>query len=309
MRKNACCLLTALILLALFLQPLSVRAEEALDVTRECSLTLEYSSEGNGFENMEIRIYRIAEIHANGDYALVDPFSALPVKIHGIRSQTEWREAADTLAAYITAEQIPATAAGITDHAGNVLFEGLQTGVYLVMDANGRIDRTTYAFENFCVFLPTPQQEGGLNYNVYAKPKHTTHTDPDDPRELHYQVVKLWKDGKGEKRPATVTVDILKDSVLQETVTLSADNDWTYGWTAPDDGAVWTVVEREVPADYTVVITAKETVFTITNTTQPDPPDGPQTGDSFTLIPWLIVMNVSGILLVLLGIYRKRFLQ
>ena len=31
----------------------------------------------------------------------------------------------------------------------------------------------TYSFENFCVFLPTPQDDDTLNYHVAAKPKYT----------------------------------------------------------------------------------------------------------------------------------------
>ena len=304
MRKFAHCAIAVLTILCLFLRPLAVSALESVDTTRCGSLLLEYSSDGVGFSGLEIRIYRIAEIHADGGIDLVAPFDGYPVNIHGIQSQKEWADVADTLAAYIAADQILPTAAVLTDEQGNAAFPELETGVYLVLGVSLEQENRLYTFENFCLFLPRPLEDGTMQYDLVAKPKYTVTTNS---VEISYRVVKLWKDtGDEEQRPVNVTVDILKDGALQETVILSAENDWSYSWSAQDDGSQWVVVEKNIPEGYTVTITANQTVFTITNTGKDPDPEWPQTGDDFPLIPCLMAMSLSGIGLVLCGLYRKR---
>ena len=307
MRKYVLRSLILLFLLCITLQPLSVSAAEALDVSGNSSLELDYSSNGAGFRDLEIRVYRIAEFHADGNYALVPPFDQLPVKIHGITSQKEWRDAADTLTAYITAQQIPPTEQTRTDVHGKAYFPELQTGIYLVPGVSGENEDAIYRFENFCLFLPTPQSDGTYDYHVSAKPKGSVTPKPEEPEDTTYQVVKLWKDaGVRNLRPRSITVAILKNGVLQETVVLNAENNWSYSWTAPVGEDVWTVVELDVPDAYTVVITQSGTVFTITNTRPAPQGTPPKTGDTFAMESWLAVMSVSGILLTACGILQKR---
>ena len=310
MRRNTIRVFVMLMVICTICQPLSVCAAETVDVTRDCRLELEYSSSGMGFAGLEIRIFRVAEMFADGEYALTAPFDALPVKIHGITSQKEWKDAADTLAAYIASEQIAPTKTGMTDSAGKVVFTGLDTGIYLVTAVSVETETTVYYFENFCVFLPRPQSDGSLAYEVTAKPKYSSKPkpqEPDEPKLVQYQVVKLWKDtGISSLRPKSVAVAILKDGTLQETVTLSEKNNWTYGWSAPEGDGVWTVVEKDVPDAYTVVITHSGNVFTITNSRPAPEGAPPKTGDTFAMLPWLTAMSLSGMLLMALGIFRKR---
>lgn len=302
MKNRLLRILAALLLLCAVL-PLTASAWETVDVDRKCSLTIRYSSD---FSGQEIQIYRVAEIYADGSFELVVPFSEFQVDIQGISSQMEWQRAADTLASNAIADQIPPTAKVLTDANGDAVFSQLQTGIYLVQGLVSQKESGTYRFKNFCVFVPTPLDDGTLNYDVTAIPKPPEAQKPED-RE--YQVTKLWKDtGFQSKRPSKVTVDILKDGSVQETVTLNSGNNWTYCWKAPADGGVWTVVEKDVPDEYTVVITDSGTSFTITNSrtssggsTQPG-----KTGDTFSLRTWLLVMNLSGMLLVLLGMGYKR---
>lgn len=306
MRKIRFCILTLLLLVCTLLQPMAAYAEQ-VDATRQCSLELEYSSDGWGFHGLEIRLYRVAEMYADGNDTLVEPFHKLPVKIHGVTSQKEWRDAANTLAAYITAEQLEPTAAGITDSAGKVTFENLQTGIWLVMGTSAETEEKIYRFENFCVFLPTPQPDGSLQYDMQAKPKHSVIPKPDIPEEVRYQVTKLWKDaGIRSKRPRNVTVAILKNGVRQETVVLNAENDWTYSWLAPEGNDLWTVVEMDVPEDYTVVIHTSGRNFTITNARSAPSEEPPKTGDTFAMGPWLLLMSLSGLILMALGIVQNR---
>lgn len=307
MKKILHRILIVLLLISVVLQPVPVGAAERVDTARKCSLELEYSSEGRGFSGLEIRIFRVAEMYEDGRFALISPYNSFPVTIHGIKSQKEWRDAANTLAAYITSQQVAPTKLATTTENGKVLFSDLTTGIYLVMGTTAETEDATYRFENFCVFLPTPLSDGRLDYEMEAKPKFEYTPKPEEPKEIELKVVKLWKDtGYKNSRPKSIKVDILKNGVVQETVTLNAANNWTYTWKAPEGDDVWTVVEKDVPKAYTVVITSSGGVITITNKRPPSDNDPPKTGDTFALRPWLMTMSVSGMALAGLGILGKR---
>ena len=307
MRKLIIRIFIMLIMAYITLQPLTVGASENLEVTSECSLELDYSSNGVGFSRLDIRIFRVAEIYADGGYALIPPFNRFPVKIDGITSQKEWRDIANTLASYIAAQQILPTKTMQTDRNGKVSFRNLQTGIYLVQGVTAERDNAIYTFENFCVILPRPQPDGTYVYDLTAKPKSSVIPKPEKPEETKYQVVKLWRDtGIRSQRPERVAVSILKNGREQETVLLNADNNWTYSWSAPAGNDVWTVVEKDVPDAYTVVIRAIGNIFTITNFRPAPEGQPPKTGDTFALRHWLTAMSLSGMMLIAIGILQKR---
>jgi hypothetical protein len=186
-----------------------------------------------------------------------------------------------------------------TAQDGTATFSALETGLYLVGQVAAGKD---YQFERFMVYLPTPTNEG-YQYDVSAKPKSSLL-----PSLMEYTVLKLWQDsGNRDQRPASVTVDILKDGLLQETVTLSSANNWSYTWKVPGgDTGKWTVSETDVPDHYRVAITENGASFLITNTCTAAPSAPPQTGDSFPLMSWVMAMCLSGCFLVILGIYSWR---
>ena len=72
-----------------------------------------------------------------------------------------------------------------------------------------------------------------------------------------------------------------------------------------DDKGKWTVTERAELEDYTVTVTVKDNTFTVINASE-TLPEAPQTGDSFAPLPWIIAMCFSGIILLILSIYRRR---
>ena len=301
MRKRICCWLWALAILGWLLQPLEARAVSLLETARPCSLTLHYAQEGIGFPELQVRIYRVAEAFADGTFELISPFSGYPVNIHGITSQTEWKNVAATLSSYIAADQLEPTYTQTTDANGTVAFAGLETGLYLVCGTVARHENGTYLFGDFMVYLPTPGEGGELNYDVEAYPKCVHYTPPTE-----YKVVKLWKDaGSTEGRPVSVTVDILKDGIVQETQVLSEENNWTYTWKVPDGEGIWTVVEKDVPQDYTVAISFHETTFVITNT-NPSHLDPPPMGDTAALWLSMLIMCLSGFVLLIAGMRGKR---
>ena len=301
MKKLSLYVLSALCLVSLWLRPVQVLALTPLEPGRECSLRLDYSLEGVAFEGLTIRIYRVAEAFDDGTFELMEPFSGYPVNIHGITSQAEWQDVASTLKAYIVADQLAPTHTAVTDGEGLAAFTGLQTGLYLVFGVVAENDTGMYQFRDFMVYLPTPLADESFQYDVEAKPK-CSHFTP----YTQYSLRKLWKDaGNESQRPTEVLVDIYKDGVFVETVSLNADNDWSYSWRTEADGAVWTVAERSVPDQYLVAISQVDNAFIITNTDSDDV-DPPPTGDVFPLSLLTVPLCLAGICLILLGARRER---
>lgn len=303
MKKFAFRVLLVLLLLSMLAQPFSAGELQT------GSISLEYSHSGAAYAGLEISIRRVADIAPNGDHKLSEPYDGFPVNIGGITSQNEWKNAAGTLATYIAAYQMAADHTAKTDENGLVVFDGLQEGIYLISGATAEDDRGVCRFEDFFIFLPTPGDDGKPNYDMTALPKgdFTPAEDDgeDEPEFVPYQVVKVWKDtGNRNRRPSQITVDLLKDNVVQQTVILNASNNWNYRWQA-EAGEKWSVVERDVPDDYRVVITENNTVFQITNT-HVGHLEVPKTGDTAALWLYVLAMCLSGIGLLIIAIAAKR---
>ena len=295
--------LIAIVLISLtMLCPLAVQAVTPLDPDANASLTLHYQKDGNAFSDLPIGIYRVAEASPDGSLDLIDPFASYPINIYGITTQEQWHLVAQTLCSYLVANQVEPDHEAKTDINGTVLFPSLDTGLYFVREAVAKNDSGTYIFNQFMVYVPTPQPDGTFNYAVEAIPKCTNFV----PR-TQYTVTMLWMDaGYQHMRPKDATVDIYKNGVLQETQLLNADNDWTYRWYATgEEHEKWTVMSESIPDFYEVTMQENSNHYLIINTCQTTP-EIPATGDSFSPLPWILLFCFSGIMLVILGLYIRR---
>ena len=302
MKKRILPLIVLLAMCFLALCAPRVRAATPLDPDAEASLTLHYQKDGTAFADLQLGISRVAEAFPDGSFQLIEPFASYPLNIHDITMQEQWNQVAQTIYAYIVSEQIAPDAEKVTDEQGTVCFSDLDTGLYFVREVVAENTDGTYRFNQFLVYVPTPQPDGTYVYTVEAKPKCTGFVPNNQ-----YSVTKLWQDG-GEQhlRPKEVTVDIYRDGVLYETQILCAENNWSYTWyVSGEDHSKWTVAERTVPENYKVTIQQNGSHFSIINTRQ-TVPDIPQTGDSATPMLWILLMCVSGIMLVILGLYSRR---
>lgn len=93
-----------------------------------------------------------------------------------------------------------------------------------------------------------------------------TITNTRTPTPVEITVTKAWNHNGGKELPTSISVTLYKDGEAYETVTLSADNDWTHTWSDLTDVSVWSVDETDVPAGYTKEITVDGYAFVITNT-------------------------------------------
>jgi len=277
---------------------------EPIDTQRSSSLTLQYRYGEEVFPDLTVQTYRVAQVLKNGEYSLTGIFSKYPINIEGIQSQSQWRRIATTFAAYIAADEISATQSQITDQEGFVCFENLQPGMYLTLSVRAEKGSTVTVFETFLTVIPYPEEDGNYLYDVTAYPKCEQFIS--EPAQQSYKVVKQWKDSSyTDLRPEGVTVDIFKDGVLQSSQVLTAENNWCYSWTAPDDGAKWQAVERYVAEYYTVSVEEFDTTIVITNVYDGNE-EPPQTGDTTLPHAYLLIAGVLGITLVLVAAWRRR---
>lgn len=269
-RKSVCLGMILLSLMAIFCIPVGA-AETS-------SLTLYFNPEGAVFH-----LYRTADLEADGSYTFSGQFADCPAELPGY----DWLETATEVAAYAANKQ-PDAQKEIS--GGTLTFSGLSEGLYLVTGDPIISQGTQYTPVPFLVRV-----ENG-NVTSYVK----SDQEPVEEPVIDYQVKKVWKDDGAKDRPDSVSVYLLKDGAVVQTVTLSAENQWSYSWT--DTGEhTWQVREIEI-SGYTVTIAQNGNVFVITNTRIDDskPSEGPGTGDNSPLWMAMLFCGVSALGILIL---------
>lgn len=306
-------ILLAILCLCCCLMPYHVMAVSTTDAVepitpeKECSLTLSYVCDDTAFSDAEVKLYRIAEVSADFQYTLTQPFGASGLVLNDIRTNGEWDVIRSTLETHILTYQLAPEFTAVTNTDGQASFDGLKTGMYLAIvspDAH-------YQFDSALIPLPGLGTDGIWQYqaSVNAKGEALPPVDPDEEAEL--KVLKLWKGDKNQTdRPQSIEVEIFCNGISHKTVTLSEENHWAYTWTVKADGADWRVVERNVPKGYTMTVEKRQSTFVLTNTWTPtepnDPGKYPQTGDTMNILPYVLVMVSAGVLLVAVSMAGKK---
>lgn len=282
-------------------------AKEPISPYKDCSLTIAYRYDGQSFSNHPVKLYKIADVSADFQYSLTAPFANSGLILNGVRSVSEWNVIRSTLETHILTYDVDADLTGVTDQDGHVCFNALKPGLYLAITEQVIQHDWIYAFDSALVALPGLGADGLWQYEVAVTSKSKAIPPAETDEEIEFKVLKLWKGDNGRSdRPQSIEVEIFRDGVSYQTVILSEENHWTFSWFAKDDGASWKVVERNVPTGYTMMVEERETSFVLTNTRPPDKPDIPQTGDTTNIMLYLVLMNVSGIMLIIVGMAGKR---
>ena len=95
--------------------------------------------------------------------------------------------------------------------------------------------------------------------------------------KISRKVLKIWDDkGYEDKRAKEISVQLLRDGQVYETVTLTNDNGWRYTWNDLPARYTWTIAEKELTG-YTVKVGQEGITYTIKNTYIPPktPPEEP----------------------------------
>ena len=284
-------------------------ASEPINVNQECSLTLSYTCDGIAFEDVSVKLYKIADVSFDFQYTLTPNFETSELILNGVRTNDEWTVIRSTLEAHIVAGNINVDTVEKTDSMGMVCFENLKPGLYLATVGTVTHNGLTCFFDSSLISLPGLDMDGHWQYQLSAASK--SEIIPPSYTEIELSVLKLWKGNEGRnRRPESVEVEIFQDSVSYKNIVLSQDNNWSYSWMVKDDGSNWTVIERNIPSGYTMTVEKHNNSFVLINTYKPQNPDGPsnapQTGDTSNIMLYVILMIVSGSMLIVLGIIGKR---
>jgi len=78
-------------------------------------------------------------------------------------------------------------------------------------------------------------------------------------------VKKVWVLDDGGEAADSVTVNLLRNGKVYETLSLSAADGWSKTWSLLDDSYTWTVEEVNVPEGFTSAISRSGLTFTIVN--------------------------------------------
>lgn len=276
---------------ALTVLPASGLAAPAIDTGRETALTIRYTDGEKPVAGVPFELYYVASVSSGGEYTLAGSFAGYPVKINDL-SGDGLRALAETLAAYVDRDGISPVDGGETNALGMLYFpnngERLKTGMYLVVGRSHTVDGRVYTTEPSIITLPT-QVDGKWEYKVIAEPKHSSEDVNPSDETISRSVVKVWSGDVGELRPDEITVRLLRDGKVYDTVKLNEGNGWRYTWAElpkyNSDGTpiVWRVAEDTVKG-YTVAVTLDGAAFIVTNTYDPKP-DG-ETIDRSVLKRW-----------------------
>lgn len=299
--RLAVCLLC--LTLALLHSAGAAELDRVPDPTQLTSLTIRYDNDGSLPDDVTFRLFLVASVDADISFKPVSPFDQYSIELRSDMSSGEWQSLADTLASYVEADGLqPAE----TQHTVRctATFSELRAGLYLVLGRSVEMDGQVYTPKPTLIVLPNRQSNGWWQYNVEMTPKW----EIGPPEYGDLQVMKVWDDNDADDRPESVTIELYCDGVLEETITLSKENNWRHTWTGLNTRFEWTVVERPVPDGYTVTITEENGLIVVKNVRtyppdDPDDPDIPQTG-----IDWTPVMLLAavGSLLFMAGWIRRR---
>ena len=257
------------------------QAAGSIDLTRKPTLTLTYRDGKTALSGAQFSIYRVADADETGELTVRSEFDEFDLDIRG-KNDRRWREMAQTLESYVLRRELTPADSGKTDKTGMLTFptqgKTLAAGLYLVIGERHTQGGNDYDAEPFFVLLPTQDLENNeWVYDVSANVKFGKTPVPDDGDTVTRKVLKVWDDdGAEDSRPREITVELLRNGKVYDTVKLSEKNNWRYTWLDLDADARWSVTEKTI-SGYTVSITREGITFVVTNTKKPDRTDTPDT--------------------------------
>ena len=143
-----------------------------------------------------------------------------------------------------------------TDNNGNVGFDNLSLGLYLVMQTN--IVDGYSSIDSFLVMIPK-EENNKFIYDIEANPKTEIY------QVIDLIVEKVWNT-TDNNIVDSIEVGLYKGNKLLDKVILNKDNNWSYTWERMEKSDGYSVREINVPAGFTDTYRQVENKFIITNT-------------------------------------------
>lgn len=272
-------LLCLLVCLVLFV-PVSVSAEE-YDETKRGSISVTMKDKSDTpIEGVVFSLYYVARADLNSDgnlsYAFSDQFKNKGVELTDPALVSKLDQLVDT--SFIS------SAKAATDSDGKAVFQNLALGYYFVKQTN-----SVEGYAQCSSFLVTVPIKNGNEYiyDVNASPK------TDIARLVDLTIKKVWNTDETTEITEQVTVQLLKEDVLIETVTLNEQNNWETILEDMPESDRYHIVEVNVPKGFTATYTQNGNVYTVTNSVSLI-----HTGQIIWPIP---VLAIAGMMLIVIG--------
>mgnify|MGYP004604241677 FL=1 len=298
-------------------------AAGAIDTGKDVSYTVSYTKSGTAISGAKFDIYRVADVDAYAQMTFTSRFASYPISLKW-HDKSSWNALATTLKGYVWKDGITPDFSAMTDGNGDFTMS-LKPGLYLVIGYDKELGSYVYSVSPYLVFLPGNDLENNVwDYKLTSYPKSVSYTKPSSGgggpsgggpgSDLTMRrVLKIWDDDLNESlRPDSISVHLMRDGKVYDTVQLNEANGWSYSWFGIDRYSDWLVTEDSVPG-YTQSIAQEGLTFTVTNTLldvdiKPAEEDKPILLLPQTGIMWWpsLILLAGGLMLVVIGLIRRK---
>lgn len=243
-----------------------------LDICRLCSITFSVDSQKVPIVGNDVQFFRVLDIDQHGGISPTEQFEACP-DLRGVGDllhsgdSADWYELSKALGRYATKNGLVPDAIVLFDDDGVACATDLEVGWYLALAGRVESDRTVYEFSPVPLAVPLIEA-GAYVYDICGTLKYSSWTSPVNPGEtLTRGVIKIWDDeGYEDARPDHVSVDLLRDGDVYDTVVLHDGNNWRHVWAGLPSNSYYAVVEDCPSEDCVTSIALEGTTFCIVNT-------------------------------------------
>ena len=231
---TALCCAVALVFTTIGLSaPAAMAADSTTDTSAAAnangSITVTYQYQDAALNLASTSLYYLAYTPA-GDFA---DHGKYPVDWDILNAdQQTLRDFANTMSGYIAVNKPAAESTLKTDSAGVATFNQLKDGLYLAVVAPYEGNVLTCQTAAMLVALPNVHKDAADQRTLSIEPK----ADCAVPPTTTISVNKVWKDKNSSKRPESVTMNLLQDGKVYDSIMLNNANDWKYTWTGNTRG-------------------------------------------------------------------------
>ena len=266
------------------------------------SITVTYQYQDAALNLASTSLYYLADWSAKGGYTPAGDFAdhgKYPVDWDILNAdQQTLRDFANTMAGYIAVNKPTAESTLKTDSAGVATFDQLKDGLYLAVVAPYEGNVLTCQTAAMLVALPNVHKNADEQRTLSIEPK----ADCAVPPTTTISVNKVWKDKNSSKRPESVKMNLLQDGKVYDSIMLNNANNWKYTWTGLQAKHEYTVVEANVPGNYTALVDRENNDYTVTNTAKPE---SAKTGASVAIIAVIVVVLAAAGIVIAVVVRKK----
>lgn len=271
------------IFLLLFLTGTSVVSANTIDFSKKGNINISLLDNDNkGISNAEITIYKIANAvlkNANLAYENIEQLNSCNIDLSKINENSITQELIDCVDKNANFKKT-----ATTNDEGIVSFDDLDLAIYLVVQSK-KVPGTS-SIDPYMISIPQIEDNSWI-YSINSIPKSDIY------KIIDINVKKVWNN-EGSKNPNSVTIELLNNGEVIDSVILNNENDWNYTWYDMRLNDKYSVREVNVADGYVDTYRQEGFNFIVTNTKKL-----PQTG----LQLWLVeTLSIFGIVLLIVGV-------